>query len=98
MTNLPHVIAGQTRVSEEHIRVLEAWWCEHNDGPLPAGMRLSAANYNAAVDWWNGLPAQAHLTIDNSAEGRFTTPRGPAYAFGKEGTDGSERVPGEAAG
>ena len=53
MTNLPHVIAGQHGVSEEHQRVFEAWWREHNDGPLPAGSRTTAAMYNAAADWWN---------------------------------------------
>lgn len=51
MTDLPHVAAGQLGVSEEHQRVVEAWWREHNNGPLP--LRWTASMYNQAVDWWN---------------------------------------------
>ena len=66
MTDLPHVIAGQTGVSEEHIRVVEAWWREHNDGPMP--QRWTASMYNRAVDWWNaGVP-------DEEAFPRMLTP------------------------
>lgn len=57
MSDLPHVIAGQIGVSEEHIRVVEAWWREHNDGPMP--IQWTASMYNQAVDWWNaGVPEE----------------------------------------
>lgn len=59
MTDLPHVIVGQSGASEEHQRVFEAWWREHNDGPPPGGSRITAAMYNAAVDWWNALGTEA---------------------------------------
>ncbi len=54
MTDLPHVIAGTPLpLSEEHIRVFEAYCREHH---LPmAGLRETADKVNAAVDWWNAL-------------------------------------------
>lgn len=53
MSDLPHVIAGQIGVSEEHQRVLEAWWREHNSEATP--LRWDASMWNQAVDWWNAL-------------------------------------------
>lgn len=59
MTDLPHVIAGD-HPTEEHIRVMEAYMREEQwtTAPPGAGRRLTAHDYNAAVDWWNALRSE----------------------------------------
>lgn len=59
MTDLPHVIAGQPP-TEEHIRVMEAYMRAEDwtVAPRGAGRRMTAADYNAAVDWWNAGAAE----------------------------------------
>lgn len=59
MTDLPRLIAGD-HPTEEHIRVMEAYMREEDwtVAPSGAGRRLTAEDYNAAVDWWNALPTE----------------------------------------
>lgn len=60
MSDLPHLIAGD-HPTEKHIRVMKAYMREENWTVPPtawAGRRLTAADYNAAVDWWNGLQSE----------------------------------------
>lgn len=52
MSTLPNLVAGDP-VSEEHIRVFEAYLREH-DLPV-AGARPTDVLMNQAVDWWNAL-------------------------------------------
>lgn len=52
MTELPSLVVGGP-VSEEHIRVFEAYLRAH-DMPV-AGARWTEAVMNDAVKWWNAL-------------------------------------------
>lgn len=52
MTDLPHVIAGD-KLSDELTRIFEAY--RRNYGMPWTGQRPTAAMYNTAIDWWNGL-------------------------------------------
>lgn len=57
MTDLPHLIAGN-KPSEERNRAMEAYMREEEWTVPPvawAGRRLTVADYNTAVDWWNAL-------------------------------------------
>jgi hypothetical protein len=53
MNDLPHVIAGADRPTEELVRIVEAYCREYG---LPTiGLRLRADLCNKAIDWWNAL-------------------------------------------
>lgn len=65
MTDLPYLIAGEVP-SKEHSRAMEAYM-RKEDWTVPpaawAGRRLAVADYDAAVDWWNGLGPEARAEL-----------------------------------